>query len=72
MTQERSGERLQGKGQNGVPGGGLSPELRDILEGQSLEAEVDAAIDAVLEEGYQMAREEMLKVIQEMKKDPSK
>ena len=45
--------------------GELSPELRAILEDESNEAEIQAAIDAAAEEGIIVTREEAAKALLE-------
>lgn len=51
-----------------LPNGELSPELRAILEDESREAEIQAAVDAASEEGFIITREEAAKVLLEKQK----
>lgn len=51
-----------------LPNGELSLELRAILEDESREAEIQAAIDAALEEGFIITRKEVAKALLEKQK----
>lgn len=51
--------------QNNLPNGDLSPELRHLLEDELKKAELEAAIDAALEEGIATTREEVARMLLE-------
>lgn len=56
MQQERRSKKRQGEGE------GLSPELREILEKAVMNGEVNAGIDAAIEEEVIVTREEILRM----------
>lgn len=41
----------------------ISPEMRQLLEEEAIEAEIEGAMDAALEEGYFITREEAIKIL---------
>lgn len=49
----------------------LSPEMRQLLEEEIIEAEIQTAIDAASEEGYSVTREQAIKILleQDLKED---
>lgn len=61
MSQERRGKKKQGGGE------GLSPELREILEKAAINGEVNAGLDAAIEENLIITRDEILKMHKSMR-----
>lgn len=53
---------------------GISTELKRVLDYVGVEAEIDAAFDAALEEGLPITREQVVDILREDegKKDPHK
>lgn len=45
----------------------ISPELRKLFQEEAVEAEIQAAIDAALEEGIIITREEAIKILKSPK-----
>lgn len=45
--------------------GDLSPELRQLLEEEAIEGEIEAAVDAGLEQGLIITREETIRILHE-------
>lgn len=50
----------------------LSPEMRKLLEEEAAEAEIETAIDAALEEGIMISREEAIKILFHKQSEPAK
>lgn len=46
-----------------LPNGNLSEGLRQLLDEEAAEAEIEAAMDAALEEGMIVSREEAIKIL---------
>lgn len=61
MSEERKTRKKSGNGVKSLPLG-ISPELRDILERKVQEGEVEAGIDAAIEERIIVTREEILRL----------
>jgi hypothetical protein len=51
---------------------GISLELRQMLDGIAEESDVEAAMDALLEEGYVTTREEAKRLLLKETQDPKK
>ncbi len=46
----------------------LSPELEQLLKEEAIEAEIQSAVDAALEEGFVITREEAISFLIQMEK----